>query len=118
MKKTIDINDFRNEFRDYNRMDNFSYEGLEVLFNYLEEMETEGLEIELDVIALCCDFAEYSIKNLINDYGYLLDYNDYDSNGYSENEINPEYIKDFLEEIEQHTTLLKIDDENFIVQSF
>ena len=39
MKKTIDINDFRNEFKDYNRAENFSYEGQQVLFNYLEDYE-------------------------------------------------------------------------------
>jgi len=36
-----------------NRKTNFSYEGLEILFEYLEELEeSTGEEIELDVIAL------------------------------------------------------------------
>ncbi len=52
--------DFRNYFREI-RPDNFSYEGLGALYEYLESMSEDiGEDIELDVIALCCDFTEYS----------------------------------------------------------
>jgi len=59
--KTIDIYDFRRAFADYNRADNFSYEGLTALLEWLEELADDtGTPYELDVIALCCEFTEYS----------------------------------------------------------
>jgi len=57
---TIDQNDFRQAFINYGRGDQFSYEGLNALFDYLEELSEDiGESIELDVIALCCEFSEY-----------------------------------------------------------
>lgn len=35
------------------------YKGLRALFDYLEELEEGGQPIELDVIALCCDWRQY-----------------------------------------------------------
>ena len=62
MKTTATITDFVNAFEKL-RPDNFSYEGLESLYNYLTDYERDtDTEIELDVIALCCDYSEY--KNL------------------------------------------------------
>ena len=64
---------FREAFRLAGRMDQFSYEGLEVLFDYLEELsESTGEPIELDVIALCCEYYESSIEELIDDYNIDL----------------------------------------------
>jgi hypothetical protein len=57
---TVDLYDFRRAFTDYNRANNFSYEGLNALFDWLEELaEDTGVPYELDVIALCCEFTEY-----------------------------------------------------------
>ena len=69
MKQTVNIHVFRDAFYRMGRKDNFSYEGLEILFDYLEELEQDtGEEIEFDVIALCCDYAESTIDALICDY--------------------------------------------------
>ena len=47
----------------------FSVDGLEILFNYLEEIEQgQEKEIELDPIALRCDFAESSPYEIAEDY--------------------------------------------------
>ena len=60
---------FREAFRLAGRMDQFSYEGLEVLFDYLDELsEDTGEPVELDVIALCCEYYESSIEELIDNY--------------------------------------------------
>ena len=62
MKKSVTITDFMDAF-EKTRPANFTYEGLECLYNYLIDYEQDtGTEIELDVIALCCDYSEY--KNL------------------------------------------------------
>ena len=59
MKSTITLDNFLDAFKAI-RPDNFSYEGLCALFHYFEEMEELiGQEIELDVIAICCEYSEY-----------------------------------------------------------
>lgn len=69
MKTSINLHDFRDAFRAHGRTENFSYLGLELLFNYLEELEEEtGEEIELDVVGLCCDYCEDTADSIANDY--------------------------------------------------
>ena len=64
---------FREAFRLAGRMDNFSYEGLEVLFDYLDNLsEDTGETIELDPVALCCEYYESSIEELIDNYNIDL----------------------------------------------
>ena len=39
---------------------NFSFEGLNALFDYLEEWEQEmGEDVEFDMVGICCDYSEY-----------------------------------------------------------
>lgn len=69
MKTTVNLHDFREAFRLAGRENQFSYDGLEALFDYLEQYEEDtGEELELDVVALCCDFAESTDKELIEYY--------------------------------------------------
>ena len=59
MKQTVTETMFIDAFQAI-RPQNFSIAGLRALFAHLEEVEEDtGEEMELDVIALCCDFAEY-----------------------------------------------------------
>lgn len=70
MIQSITFCQFCDAFRDAGRADNFTYEGKKVLFEYLEMLEDDcDTSIELDVIALCCDFSEYDEEELQNDYG-------------------------------------------------
>jgi len=59
MKTPVNKTDFINAFKKL-RPNNFSYEGLDALYDHIEnyEQDTDG-EIELDVIAFCCDYSEY-----------------------------------------------------------
>lgn len=73
MKTTVDLYSFRDAFRQMGRQDNFSHEGLRVLFDTLEEYEeSTGQEQELDVIALCCDFSEDTWKDIADNYSIDL----------------------------------------------
>lgn len=66
---TIDKHDFKRQFEAHNRIDQLSYDGLKVLFDYLEELsEDTGEPVELDVVALCCEYYESSIEELIDNY--------------------------------------------------
>ena len=68
MKTTVNLYQFRDAFRSI-RPDNFSYEGLEILFEYLEQLGDDiGEEIELDVIAICCDFSEDTPSTIAEQY--------------------------------------------------
>jgi len=68
MKQTINLSDFRDAFRAHDRT-NFSYEGLEILFDYLESYEEDtGEQIELDVVALCCDYSEDNYLDIADNY--------------------------------------------------
>jgi hypothetical protein len=75
MKTYISQYDFRRAFQEC-RPDNFSYDGLKVLFEYLEEYEMDtGDELELDVIGLCCDFAEATWQTIASDYDSSIELN-------------------------------------------
>ena len=68
MKTTITEHDFTEAFRQV-RPDNFSYEGLRHMFEAFEELDEDcGTETELDVIAICCEFSEYTADELIEYY--------------------------------------------------
>lgn len=69
MYQTINKTTFHDLFEIYDRKENFSYEGLNALFEYLEEYEeATGEKIELDVIALCCDYSEDKIEDVLQNY--------------------------------------------------
>jgi hypothetical protein len=104
MKQSINEHKFRDAFHKMGRGEQFSYDGLTALYDYLEQYEDDtGQEIELDVIALCCDFTEYdSLAEFQEDYG-----EDYQT----------------MEDIEYQTIVIKNDttdikDTSFIIQRF
>lgn len=73
MKTTVYLNEFRDYFNQV-RPNNFSYEGLGILFEYLEQYEEDtGEELELDVIALCCDYSEEDFTDIAKSYDIELD---------------------------------------------
>jgi len=99
MIRTVNKYDFIDAFRKMGREGNFSNDGLVALYEYLEMLEDDtGQPIELDVIALCCEFTEYD--NL--------------------EEFQADYSEDYetIEDIERETTVIMIDDDSFIIQQF
>ena len=67
----VSENDFLQAFVQRGRGESFSYEGQKALFEYLEQYaEDTGEAVELDVIALCCEYSEYeSLAAFKNEYG-------------------------------------------------
>lgn len=58
---SVDSYLFMSQVEAYGRMNQFGYDGWLELFDYLEDQEDQtGQEMELDIIALCCDYARYS----------------------------------------------------------
>lgn len=67
--QTLDFNSFQNAFDRYGRSAQFSNTGLQLLFDYLEELSNDtGQDIELDVIGLCCQYSEYDKASFLRDY--------------------------------------------------
>lgn len=96
MKLTIDQYEFRDAFKRMNREDNFSINGLYALFEYLTEYEAStGKEIELDVIALCCEYHEDSIKNVLKEYKLKS-----------------------IDDLRDYTTVIEVDSDTIIYQAF
>lgn len=74
MKQTVGFNDFCDAFRRIDREKQFSREGLKALFDYLEEYEkASGEDVELDVIALCCEYSEDDYATVAAENGVQLD---------------------------------------------
>ena len=107
MKTTISIYDFRQAFHDMGRGEQFSYDGLRVLFEALEEWEDGGgEEIELDVIALCCEYSEETPEEIAKNYSI-----DLEDDG---NELN-----NVLDYLHDHTMVCGVTEDGAIVyQSF
>lgn len=67
MYKNITQSDFIDSFIRAGRKDQFSHSALVALFNFMEESDPHQ---ELDVIAICCDWTEYSgCVEAANDHG-------------------------------------------------
>ena len=72
MYQTINnASQFHEAFRAAGRADQFSYDALELLFNHLEDLP----DYELDVISICCDYAESTPAEVIDAYGIEYDEN-------------------------------------------
>jgi hypothetical protein len=105
----INVYQFRDEFTLANRKDQFSYEGLGILFDYLEQVEDDtGEPIELDVIALCCDYSEDTFVNVAKNYGIGID----------ECENEDEIKETVLDYLNCHTAVCGHDDDIVVFACF
>ncbi len=101
MKTEVFEWDFIREFESGMYKNNFSRAGLRALYNYLIDLEDDmGEEMSLDVVAIACDYTEYE------DF----------------KEVQRDYNVETLEELEQHTTVIPVDDEpssgRIIIQAY
>ena len=97
MKQTMNEFDFKNEFKKI-RPDNFSYDGLTVLYDHLIQYEEDcDTELEFDPIAYCCEYTEFD----------------------SFEDVKKNYDVEDLEHLEQNTIVLKIPNtERLIIQNY
>lgn len=96
MIRRIGFCQFCDAFRDMGRNEQFTYEAKRALFDYLEDLgEDIGEEIELDVIALCCEWNEETLEYVLHNY-------DLES----------------LEELEENTTVIELPNGSILYQKF
>lgn len=104
--QTIDnASQLRDAFHKAGRYEQFSYQAYEYIFEYLEDY---GSDIELDVVAICCEFTEEHFEGIANDNINNCDEMDEDE----QLETVEEYLND-------NTSIIgKLDNGNFIYISF
>lgn len=96
MKQIVYLSDFRDAFNRMDRGNQFSYEALELIYDYLEEIDPDS---ELDVIAICCDFSEMTPEEVAQAYGLEED-------------------EDVLEFLSMETSVIGETDETIIFANF
>ncbi len=114
---------FIGRFEDYKRVEtsenpngNFSYKGLRVLFEYLDDTYAEDNPFKMDVISLCCEYSEY--KDLEE---YSKDYSEQHESKEEADEDDEVYKERLEHEINENTTLIKFEDDidkGFIIAQF
>ena len=73
MKQSVNFSAFVDAFHAHDRYEQFGYDALQVLFEYLEQYEEDcGQEVELDVISLCCEYSVDSPDDIAEQYGVDL----------------------------------------------
>jgi len=88
--------EFHNAFNAI-RPDQFSYDALEAMFTFLDDLSDDlGEPMELDVISLCCDFCEYPTVT----------------------EALKAYTMESLEELQDNTMVLELDNGGIVLQQF
>ena len=71
----VNISNFFDAFNRTGRGDTFSVGGLKALFEHLEQLSKDiGEQIELDVIAICCDYTEYATIEELNDVTTVIQF--------------------------------------------
>jgi hypothetical protein len=65
MKTTLSVYDFRDAFIRAGSKDQFSYEALGLIYDYLEEIDSD---YDLDVIGLCCELSEDYCEDIAANY--------------------------------------------------
>ena len=106
MIQTVNNSDFHNAFHRMDRGSQFSYEALNLIYEYLEQFEEQtGEQIELDVISICCDYSEELWQDIAKSY-------DIDLSDWETDEDRQQAVIDYLNE---HTQYLGITDSGSIV---
>ena len=108
-------------FRECGRENHFSYEGFNAFYDYLDEYSDEvGEDFKVDVIALCCDFTEYSgWEELYNNYSYS-----YNNESKTFEELEDDGVLDsFKEWVQDMNTVIEVtnyknDIVGIIIQNF
>ena len=87
-----DWSDLKEAFKAYGRGEQFTSDGFEALYDFLDEL---GLDAPIDVISLCCDFSEDDAAAVLSDY-------DLDS----------------LEDLQDNTWAVELDNGNILYASY
>ncbi len=101
MHQTINKSQFRDAFKTMGRADQFTYDALGMLFDYFDDVDPDH---ELDVIAICCAFAEDEPRHIAEDYSL-------DTRGMDDGEV----LDAVLEYLGEKTQVIGVTDAGAVV---
>jgi hypothetical protein len=91
MKQTVNFSSFVDAFRAYDRYNQYGYQALRVIFDFLEQYEQDcNEELELDVIAICCEYDSSHYKDIADNY--RIDLSDANGDEDAEKQIVLDYL--------------------------
>ena len=105
MKQTVNFNNFCDSFTGP-YANKFSYDAKRALFDYLEDYETDTrTEIELDPIALACEYTEYkNLAEIVKEYG---------------DEFKEDHGEEMtLEELQDRTQVIELPDGGLLIANY
>lgn len=111
MKTTIThASQFRDAFRQADRQDQFSYEALNMLYEYFEDIDPD---MELDVVAICCEYYEDTVADIARNYS--IDLNDADPEDLDYDQACIDIVREYLE---ANTALVGETSSGFVYAAF
>jgi hypothetical protein len=106
MKTTIShASQFRDAFHQAGRDSQFSYEALNMLYEYFEDVDPD---MELDVVAICCDYTEDTVEGIADAYGLEL----------PEDETEEEHRQAVFDYLSDHTSVVGDTSDGFVYANF
>lgn len=100
--QTLSKSSFIDAFKHSSRKNQFSYDALEAIFEYMEDYSNDtGENVELDVVAICCEWSESKWSDIAREYS--IDLNDFVDDEDDTNRIDAVY--DFLNDNTQFVQL-------------
>ena len=113
MKTTVSRFDFQDAFlKSETYKNNFSYEGLNALFDYFEEYENSTSEdIDFDIVSIACEYSEYeSATEAVKQYNGAVEENkDFD---------DEDKEKASIAWLQDQTQVIEIEGGGVIIQQF
>ena len=100
---------FADMFKQSSRANQFSYEALEAIYEYLEDYSRDtGENVELDVVAICCEWYEMTWQEVAEQYNVdLTDVADEDK---------ADAVYDFL--VDESAGAYRVGDDSFVFVAF
>ena len=96
---------FCDQFERMGRKDQFTYKGKKALWAHLEETHyDDSNKWELDVVSLCCDWSEYTLKEIFKEY--------------HSSKRTHETPEEVLEWVKENTIVLETDCDTYLVLAF
>lgn len=110
--QTLSKSSFIDAFTHSSRKDQFSYEALEAIFDYLEDYsDSTGEPVELDIVGICCEWSEANWSDIARDYSI-------DLNDHADDTDDEERIQTVYEFISDNTTTIDLGNGSFVFVQF
>ena len=110
--QTLSKSSFIDAFTRSSRKDQFSYEALKAIFDFMEDYSSEtGENVELDIVGICCEWAEAHWSDIAREY-------DIDLNDFADDDEDDNRIKAVAEFLWDNTTAYELSAGAFVYVQF